>query len=114
MHSAESGIHEEPGRHQETREGSFRFPKGFTDAGNLGYSPATTQESKAMGLIAGKPGMWCQENGVIAIINSEGRIGLWIPKEDPTKPRTVSYDQAIASLDEAGYTEGDFAVPSER
>ena len=85
--------------------------KGFTFAKKLGDEPSTLAEYQSKGLTGAEPGRWCQNNGTIALVTSEGEICVWIPKTDPTAHREVSHEQAIASLKAAGYTEGSFYVP---
>ena len=97
----------------ESRENAPRFEnlKGFTYADQLTDDPSTVAQYEAAGLTGAEPGKYAQNNGTLALVTSEGKIALWIPKVDPTAPREVSYAQAIASLKSAGYREGNFYVP---
>lgn len=93
-------------------EKKFENIPGFTKANLIGKGePSTIEEYEAQGLTGAEPGKWAQNNGTIALVTSSGEICVWIPKPDTTTPRTVSYDQAIRSLEEAGYAEGHFYVP---
>lgn len=95
-------------------EGEKRFiaPKGFTYASDLpGNEPSTVGEYVAKGLTGAEPGTWSSNNGTLAIVTSEGRIAVWIPKADANAPREVSHEQAVQSLKNAGYKEARFYVP---
>ena len=78
---------------------------GFTNAEKLGFEPSTAEQYQTKGMPCPKPGTWFQDNGVIAAVNSDGAIYLWVPKADPKAPRTVSHEQAIETLKKMGYTE---------
>lgn len=101
----------DPGLNRE-QEREYALPIGFTLAEEFG-GPGTVEAYKDQGLAVPEIGTYSQNNGTIAAVDSEGKIGLWIPKSDPKAPRTVSYEQAIKSLEEAGYKEAgsSFYVP---
>lgn len=93
------------------RKPGFEKLKGFTYADQLGDDFATTKAYEASGMTGAEPGKYAQNNGTIALVTSEGRVAVWIPKVDASERREVSHEQAIAALKEAGYTEGSFYVP---
>lgn len=100
----------------ERREGQPRFEavQGFTAVENFrseGENITTLDQYNAQGLTGAEVGKWAQNNGTIAMVASDRRVYVWRPKENPTEPRTVSYEQAIDKLKAAGYTEGNFYVP---
>lgn len=98
----------------DSREGErrFEFVMGFSDVEKLGGEPSTVGEYKSQGLTGAEPGKYAVNNGTIAMVTSDGRINVWIPKADPKAPRAVSFDQALKALASAGYTEGNFYVPN--
>lgn len=96
---------------QPEQEKNFSMLTGFSDVKDFGNEPSTIQDYKAQGLEEPKPGTYSINNGTIAIATSEGKIGVWIPKSDTRAPRTISFEQAMASLEDAGYKESKFYVP---
>lgn len=88
-------------------EESFMAPKGFTPVARIEGPEAASFVLKS----GGKPGLYSTNNGYIVAVDSKRIPHLWVPMSDPSKPREVSYEQAIKSLEKAGYTEKDFHVP---
>ena len=89
----------------------FGVPIGFTRASNLNMSPASTADYKRDGMTVPEPGQYFINNDVIAAVTSDGEVVVWIEKQDPNAPRTVTAEQAIKNLEEAGYTKSQFGVP---
>lgn len=102
-------MHPERSPMEEKQE--FKKVVGFTQAADLQMTLANISDYEKSGMLAPKPGEYNQDNGIIAAATSSGDIIVWVPKEDPTAPRTVSFEEAIQSLEENGYTHGNFGVP---
>lgn len=98
---------------QEQKETTnYTLPVGFTRAEQLpGNEPSTVDAYNAQGLTGAEIGTYAQNNGTIAAIDSQGNVGVWIPKSDPDAPREVPYEKAIQSLEDAGYKKKNFYVP---
>jgi len=88
-------------------EKSFIAPKGFTPVAQIEGPKAASYVLNN----GGKPGLYSTNNGYIVAVDSKRVPHLWVPMPDPSKPREVSYDQAIKNLEKAGYKEADFNVP---
>jgi uncharacterized GH25 family protein len=105
---------ENPERRQE-RERGFNPLPGFEDVSHLrtlfGEEVSTVAEYRANQLTAPESGTWAQNNGVIAMVTSDEKIHVWIPKMDGSSSRGISYEKAINSLRAAGYSEANFYVP---
>ena len=88
-------------------EESFMPPRGFTRVERIEGPEAASFVLKS----GGKPGLYSTNNGYIVAVDSKNIPHLWVPMSDPSKPREVSYNQAIKNLEKAGYREADFNVP---
>lgn len=103
---------------RETMEG-YSIPTGFTRATELEslYGPALNNVADYIkeGKEPPEPKTYAVNNGTIAAITSSGDVIVYVPMtdEDGQSRRTVSYDQAIANLEDSGYTEAEqsFNVP---
>lgn len=93
------------------KEKNFESVRGFSYASQLGMSPARLEDYRQHGLTLPKPGQFCQDNGMIAAVLTNGEVAVWVPKEDPKTPREVTREEAINALKLNGFTEGYFAVP---
>jgi len=102
---------ETPDNSNETENRFNRHLKGFADAGPLKMSPARISDYEAQEMQVPEPGQYSQNNGTIAAAMEGGEIVVWVQKEDPNAPRSVSYEEAIQRLEDEGYTESDFGVP---
>lgn len=98
--------------HESMSSREFMQPTGFTRASDLRMSPATIADYERQNMTVPKPGEYCQNNGVIAAVTTNGEVVVWVPKSDPSAPRQVPYEQAIRKLKDNGYTEGSFGVPN--
>ena len=93
-------------------EHSFGVPTGLSSIKMMGGDePSTVAEYLSKGMTGAEPGKFSVNNGTIAAVTSSGEIIGWLPKADRNEPRTVSFEQAIRNLQEAGYTAGGFYVP---
>ena len=80
----------------------------------LGFSPADRLPGAASELAAYsnwtknpqfRPGTWNSNNVTILVVDMQGKPHVWIPKPDPNAPRRVSSEQAMASIQAAGFVE---------
>lgn len=90
-----------------------RVPLGFTDATRLPKSQSELGPYKRWTQSRWyRPNSWNQNNGTIVVADSQGQAHVWIPKPDPDAPRHVSYEQAVAALEQGGFSRNqDIPVP---
>jgi hypothetical protein len=82
-------------------------PTGFT---RLDRFP-DQDESIAM-LKDETPGTYAVNNGTIVIIPQDGIPAVWLSGHDRQAARTLTFKQALASVEEMGYERVNFHVPA--
>lgn len=95
------------------RSMNFNTPMGFSSASGLGMFPARISDYAKNNMTVPNPGEYCQDNGVISAINTNGEVVVWFPTGDSNRDmveRTVSYKTAIQNLKNSGYRESSFSV----
>ncbi len=100
--------------HASSYECPRQVPSGFSFVSELNrtyctHHPETAQQYQSQDKIPPKPGEYSQSNGVLALVDYDGRMHVMLPAQNDNG--MDRYKRAIAALDELGYIESSFMVP---